>query len=129
MRLLASAAVVAALALSACSHTASTTAGHSPATVLNDKLVGPNQHTLYVFDRDSAGSGKSMCNANCASSWPPLLAPANAQAIGHWSVIARDDGMRQWAYKGKPVYFWSQDGKPGDTKGHGMGNAWRIATP
>ncbi|MDO4592469.1 MAG: hypothetical protein Q4B46_06655 [Comamonadaceae bacterium] len=134
MRLYTSLTLVAAVALSACTHTpASRTSAaanaHSPATVLNGKLVGPNQMTLYVFDRDTAGSGKSVCNGNCATNWPPLVAPAGARPIGNWSVVTRDDGTPQWAYQGKPVYYWAKDSKPGDATGHGVGNAWRIATP
>ena len=26
----------------------------------------------------------------------------------------RDDGSRQWAFKGKPLYYWAKDQKPGD---------------
>lgn len=131
MRLLTSLSVVAALALSACSHGPAhhASADPSPATVLNGRLVGPNQMTLYTFDQDAMGSGKSVCHGGCASNWPPLIAPANARPIGHWSVVTRDDGVRQWAYKGKPVYYWAKDGKPGDATGDGVGNAWRVAKP
>ncbi|HEY4664974.1 MAG TPA: hypothetical protein VIG85_08310 [Comamonas sp.] len=131
MRLLASLSIVAAVALTACSHAPANhaSADPSPATVLNGRLVGPNQMTLYTFDQDAMGSGKSVCNGACATNWPPLIAPANARAIGHWSVITRDDGARQWAYKGKPVYYWVKDSKPGDATGDGAGNAWRVAKP
>jgi predicted lipoprotein with Yx(FWY)xxD motif len=74
----------------------------TPATTLNGVLVGPTQMTLYVFDKDAAGSGKSVCNGGCATNWPPLMAPANAAPIGDWSVVMRDDGSKQWAYKGRP---------------------------
>jgi len=100
-----------------------------PATTMNGMLVGPNQMTLYVFDRDATGSGKSVCNGGCATNWPPLMAPPGAQAIGDWSVITRDDGASQWAYKGRPLYYWVKDGKPGDMTGDGVGNAWRTARP
>ena len=39
------------------------------------------------------------------------------------------DGGKQWAYKGKPVYFWSKDQKPGDRSGDGFNGAWRLARP
>lgn len=131
MRLLASFTVVAALALSACSttHHNPTAADASPATILNGKLVGPSQMTLYTFDRDTAHSGKSVCNAACATNWPPLIAPANARPIGNWNVVTRDDGQKQWAYQGKPLYYWAKDQKPGDMHGDGAGNAWRVARP
>lgn len=131
MRLLTSLTLVAAVALTACSHRPDHghPAPNSPATVMNGHLVGPNQMTLYVFDRDTAHSGKSACIAQCATNWPPLMAPASAQAKGDWRVIARDDGKHQWSYRGKPLYFWAKDGKPGDASGDGVGNVWRIARP
>ena len=102
----------------------------SPSTVRDGMLVGPNQMTLYVFDKDSAGGGKSACNGSCATNWPPLVAPTSAAPTGDWSVIARDDGARQWAYKGRPLYFWAKDAKPGDQTGEGMMNgSWHVARP
>jgi predicted lipoprotein with Yx(FWY)xxD motif len=100
-----------------------------PASVSNGILVGPNGMTLYTFDRDTAGSGKSVCNGPCASNWPPLFASDPAPARGDWSVITRDDGTKQWAWKGKPVYYWVRDQKPGDQTGEGFNNVWRTAKP
>lgn len=117
------------IGLSACSSTTHHTDTRSPGTVLQGRLVGPQQMTLYVFDHDISGSGKSMCNGNCASNWPPLLAPSTAQSIGAWHTITRDDGSKQWSYKGKPLYYWAKDSKPGDTTGDGVGNAWHVAKP
>ena len=100
-----------------------------PATVADGVFVGPNGMTLYTFDRDAMGSGKSACNGPCATNWPPLMAGAGDSGSGDWSVITRDDGSRQWAYKGKPVYYWAKDAKPGDRTGDGFNNAWRLARP
>ncbi|WP_448203049.1 COG4315 family predicted lipoprotein [Azospirillum sp. sgz302134] len=83
--------------------------------------------TLYVFDRDSGG--KSACNGQCATNWPPLAASADAKPSGDYSVVTRDDGTRQWAYKGKPLYTWSKDSKVGDTTGEGVNNVWHVARP
>ena len=83
--------------------------------------------TLYTFDKDTAGSGKSVCNGPCAANWPPLAAGSDAKASGDWSVVTRDDGSKQWAYRGKPLYAWSKDQKPGDTTGDGFNGAWHVA--
>jgi len=83
--------------------------------------------TLYTFDRDS--ELKSVCNAQCAVDWPPLAAGAGAKRAGRYAIIARDDGRRQWAYKGKPLYLRATDQKPGDRSGDGVDNLWRIARP
>lgn len=108
---------------------ASTLTSNNPATVADGVLVGTNGMTLYTFDKDAAGSGKSVCNGPCAQNWPPLVAAAHSAASSDWVVIARDDGTNQWAYKGKPVYFWAKDKKPGDRTGDGVNGTWRVAKP
>lgn len=91
-------------------------------------LTNDSGMTLYVFDRDSAG--KSACNGTCAGNWPPLTAGASAMAMGDYSIITRDDGSKQWAYKGRPLYTWKKDQKPGDITGDGFLNGvWHIAQP
>jgi predicted lipoprotein with Yx(FWY)xxD motif len=103
--------------------------GNAPAKSADGVLVGANDMTLYTFDRDAAGSGKSVCNGPCATNWPPLMATANTSASGDWTIVTRDDGSRQWAYKGKPLYFWGKDQKPGDRTGDGFNNIWHLARP
>jgi predicted lipoprotein with Yx(FWY)xxD motif len=90
-------------------------------------LVDAKGMTLYTFDRDT--TGKSACNGQCAQNWPPLMAAANASASGDWSVVTRDDGSKQWAYKGKPLYLWVKDTKPGEVTGDGVNNVWHVAMP
>jgi len=99
-----------------------------PAKTVNGVLTNPAGMTLYTFDHDATGSGKSVCSGQCATNWPPFAAPADAKASGNWSVVTRDDGSKQWAYKGKPLYAWSKDQKPGDKTGDGLlNNAWHVA--
>lgn len=115
-------AVVAAL-VGGCASMASS----SPAMMTGGMLVGPNGMTLYTFDRDAAGSGKSVCNGPCAANWPPLMASASDKATGDYMVITRDDGQKQWAMKGKPLYYWVKDSKAGDMTGDGFANnSWHI---
>jgi len=91
-------------------------------------LADANGMTLYTFGRDTT-PGKSACNGQCATNWPPLAAAADAKDMGDWTVVTRDDGSKMWAYKGKPLYTFAAD-KPGDTGGDGKGNgAWKVATP
>src|SRR3984885_12317520 len=52
--------------------------------------------TLYTFDDDIGGNG-STCGGDCAETFPPLLAAADAKPIGAWSVITRADDTKQWA--------------------------------
>ena len=83
--------------------------------------------TLYTFDNDPTGGGKSMCNGPCAQNWPPLAAGAGESAGGDWSIVMRQDGSLQWAYKGKPLYRWIKDQKPGDKTGDGFRGIWHAA--
>jgi predicted lipoprotein with Yx(FWY)xxD motif len=99
----------------------------APTKVMDGVLTNSAGMTLYTFDKDTAGGGKSVCNGPCAANWPPLLAAADAKAQGDYSIITRDDGAKQWAYKGKPLYLWVKDSKPGDRTGDGFNNAWRLA--
>ena len=103
--------------------------GSAPAKVSDGVLTGPNGMSLYTFDRDTAGSGKSVCNGPCAAYWPPLMASDMDKGSGDYSVITRDDGKKQWAFKGKPLYYWFRDKKPGDTTGHKVGGVWSVAQP
>jgi len=84
--------------------------------------------TLYTFDKDSGG--KSACNGGCPTNWPPLMATAGAKPAGDYTIITRDDGTMQWAYKGHPLYNWKNDKAPGDITGDGFLNGvWHIAQP
>jgi predicted lipoprotein with Yx(FWY)xxD motif len=99
----------------------------APAKVADGVLVGPDGMTLYTFDKDT--NGKSVCNGPCASNWPPFMAAEADQTSGDYSVITRDDGKKQWAMKGKPLYYWSKDSKPGDKTGDGFNKVWQAAKP
>ena len=104
-------------------------ADNAPAKMADGMLVGANSMTLYTFDRDVQGSGKSVCNGPCAVNWPPLMAADTDKASGDYSIVTRDDGKKQWAIKGKPLYYWIKDTKAGDKTGDGVQNVWHIIKP
>ncbi len=120
-------ALIVSATLAACS--SHETRATAPATVSAGVLAGSNGMTLYTFDKDVAGSGKSVCNGPCATNWPPFYAADGAAASGDYSIITRDDGKKQWALKGKPLYYWAKDQKPGDKTGDGFNNVWQVAKP
>lgn len=93
-----------------------------------EALTDARGMTLYTFDNDVAGSGKSVCNGPCATAWPPQYAAKESVGFGPYTIITRDDGTLQWAYKGKPLYLWAKDARPGDRTGDKVAN-WRVATP
>ncbi len=83
--------------------------------------------TVYTFDKDKAGSGKSVCNGECAKMWPPV--PVTGDTVASpYSVVTRDDGAKQLAYKGKPLYLFAKDAKPGERKGDKMKDVWHVVT-
>ena len=127
MRLVLASLVLSASLLAACGSMSMGAA--APARQADGVLTGPNGMSLYTFDRDATGTGKSVCNGPCATNWPPLLAGDGDKGSGDYSVITRDDGRKQWAFRGKPLYYWVKDAKPGDRTGDGFNNVWRLARP
>lgn len=105
---------------------ASVTSLPPPALMTEGMLTDSKGITLYTFDRDVTASGKSACNGECARDWLPYFAPAGAKSNRDFQVIYRDDGKTQWAFKGKPLYFWPEDQEPGDKWGDGHRNLWRL---
>jgi predicted lipoprotein with Yx(FWY)xxD motif len=101
----------------------------TPIHVVDGVLVGSSDMTLYTFQNDVAGSGKSACNGPCAANWPPLMATANDRAKGDYSVITRGDGTKQWAFRGMPLHYWIRDTRPGDKTGDGFNKVWSVVRP
>lgn len=92
-------------------------------------LVNSAGMTVYTFDKDVAGSGKSTCNGACSTLWPAVMADANAKPEGDMTIVTRDDGAKQLAYKGKPVYLYASDKKPGDMMGDKFKDVWHVIKP
>lgn len=81
---------------------------------------------LYTFDRDPPGA--SVCNGECTTSWPPVPATEKNTPLGDWTIIRREDGSLQWAYKNKPVYTFARDSVV-DITGDGVGGVWHLLHP
>ncbi len=104
---------------------------------IDARLVAPAQAvvltdadgmTLYAFDGDARRDGQICASgADCAAKWRPLEAPALAFAIGDFTVVARADGSKQWAYKKHPLYLYGGDALPGDARGVGVDKRWNAA--
>jgi transforming growth factor-beta-induced protein len=97
----------------------------------SQRLVGGTNSTnpgftLYAFDSD-LGSAGSTCNDSCATSWPPVLVTDGEVAnISGLSLMTRDDGSSQAAYKGRPLYFYSGDTEASDTSGQSVSGWWKV---
>jgi predicted lipoprotein with Yx(FWY)xxD motif len=85
-------------------------------------LVDSNGMTLYYFEKDKKGSGKSACYGPCAEGWPPLSTEGKPQAgegaeASKLGTIERSDGTTQVTYAGWPLYTFVEDKKPGEDNG------------
>ena len=97
-------------------------------TAMGQMLADADGMTLYTYSRDM--TGYSNCNDACASVWLPMTPAVGAVASGDWSIILRDDGKPQWAYKGQPLYRFSKDAAPGDMTGDSADKGrWHVAKP
>ncbi|WP_458373706.1 COG4315 family predicted lipoprotein [Pseudomonas laurylsulfatiphila] len=95
-----------------------------PAMMKDGMMVDHKGMTLYTFDKDTGG--KSVCTGECAKHWPPFKAETGAKAEGKWTVVQRDDGTMQWAYDGKPLYYYDDDKKAGDMTGDMKNQVWHV---
>ncbi|MFZ2167498.1 MAG: hypothetical protein WAV50_01360 [Minisyncoccia bacterium] len=82
--------------------------------------------TVYTFDNDQPGV--SNCSGTCATNWPPYISSsaAGTQLPADISVITRADGSSQYAWQGKPLYYYIRDVQAGDINGDGVGGVWHI---
>jgi len=95
-----------------------------PVTGKAGLLTDAAGRVLYVFDKDS--EGKSACYDQCAALWPPFLAAPDAKPAGDYGLVTRSDGSRQWALRGRPLYFYAADSAPGQATGDGVKGVWHV---
>ena len=88
-------------------------------------LADPQGYTLYVTERDLE-PGTSTCVGPCTTEWPPVRAAANAEPFEDWTLVPRDDGASQWAYKGRPLYRYRREARTGWAEA--QSRVWLIAT-
>lgn len=96
----------------------------NPTLENNGVLTNRDGRTLYTFDKDS--SGKSNCSGGCLAAWPAFTVANPKLAGGDFSIVVRDDGSQQWAWRGKPLYFFAGDAKAGDINGDKQGGVWHV---
>src|SRR5262245_44326681 len=98
------------------------------------QFVGPNGHTLYIFDNDTLG--QSNCKPECLTTWPALEVASTPEItvgpgldLAEFTAITRDNGVIQVTYKLIPLYFYSGDTQVGMATGDGVGGVGPIAKP
>jgi len=95
------------------------------ATMRGDILVEMHGWPLYTMN---GGKDKShaVCSGSCLSDWRTLSAPTLAHNVGDFTIFVRDDGSRQWAYKGEPLYSFKNDNGEGELRGEDQNGIWRA---
>lgn len=83
----------------------------------------PKLLPLYIFKGEPAG--RSLCDRDCTAVWPIVQAETNDKPAGFWTIVKRDDGRLQWAYKNSPVYTYFED-RPNDARGVGKNMDWYL---
>jgi len=107
-------------------------------TLINTKQVNINGQMVSVlttfngmtlYERTSDPAPGSNCTGQCAQMWPPVLSSgtviSTAPIRGNLTVHMTGNG-KQVEYNGHPLYTYSGDMAPGQTKGQGVGNVWQT---
>lgn len=93
----------------------------------NQIVTGPAGMTLYTYDKDK--KNESYCTGACATKWPPYTVSGNVPSNlpSHLGTFKNDSGATQYAWDGKPLYYYGGDKKVGDVTGDGVGGVWHVA--
>ena len=92
-------------------------------------LVNSRGRSLYSLSVER--HGKFICKtSSCLSIWTPLTVRKGTKPTGvaGLGTVKRPGGKIQVAYRGAPLYTFSQDMKRGDVKGNGFKDVgvWRV---
>ena len=102
-------------------------------STLGTIVVDSKGMTVYMFDKDTQGSGESSCTGGCLEAWPPVVAESDSPAVdgvtGDVATITRDDGTVQVTLDGWPLYYWQGDAAAGDVAGQGVQDVWWVLAP
>jgi predicted lipoprotein with Yx(FWY)xxD motif len=104
------------------------TASNSLGTI----LVNSQGMTLYHLSGEQ--NGKFICTSSaCVGVWHPLIAPSSGAPSGEGvslGTVKRPEGTVQVTYKGTPLYTFTGDQQPGETKGQGIKDVgtWSVVT-
>jgi predicted lipoprotein with Yx(FWY)xxD motif len=93
-------------------------------TPTHSVITAKDGMTVYAFGMDADGT--PTCYGACAAEWPPYLGNASETVPAGWSLVNRTDGTLQWAFHGRPLYFFARDKVAGDALGNGQNGIWHT---
>jgi predicted lipoprotein with Yx(FWY)xxD motif len=93
---------------------------------LGNILVDATGRTVYLFEKDQGTV--SACTGACTNAWPALRAAGTPTAGTGLDTSRIGSANGQVTYAGHLLYFYSGDGKPGDTFGAGI-PSWDAVSP
>jgi predicted lipoprotein with Yx(FWY)xxD motif len=104
----------------------------SASSSLGTILVDSQGMTLYHLSGEQ--NGKFICTSTaCLGVWHPLITPSGSEPsgeVGSLGTVKRPEGTMQVTYKGTPLYTFTGDQQPGETKGQGIKDVgtWSVIT-
>ena len=105
--------------------------GFSVTTTTSGRLLTTDKNeSIYAHVDDTPD--QSRCDNECLLTWRPVLAPALASARDDWALLERSPGVRQWVFRGKPLYTYALDQHSWSMQGGdepGWGNVYTQRTP
>ncbi len=93
-------------------------------------VVTRDSKSVYTWDGDEPD--KSNCHGACVEQWAPVVAGALAVPQGEWKIIERSPGVKQWSFRGKPLYTHVADRRLRSLEGSdtpGWHNVYTQKTP
>jgi predicted lipoprotein with Yx(FWY)xxD motif len=136
-----SAGMIGGDSLGASTPATATTASPAVKTATNDDvgryITDAHGRALYMFKRDTRNTSTCTATDGCTIAWPPFSGstPTSADASVQTPMLGainRTDGGMQVTYHGKPLYYYDDDKKAGDTEGQGkleFGGLWYLVSP
>ncbi len=82
---------------------------HVQSTMRGRLITTHDGWSVYVNKWD--GTKATNCKGACLDGWEPILAPAYASPVGEWTLFEREPGVKQWAFRGAPLYRYVTDRK------------------
>jgi predicted lipoprotein with Yx(FWY)xxD motif len=93
-------------------------------------VLAAGDRSVYVYDKDTPT--RSNCDARCRQEFEPILAPEHVRPVGEWAIIENSPGVKQWTFRGRPLYSRPGDRIPHSLEGGdipGWHNVWTQTLP